>query len=559
MAAYKEFGSNFQLYTHILPGRTNLQIRNRYRNVLSFVGKRSNWTLADDTVLMDHVAKHGTSKWSEVAELLGHHTRTSCRSRYTAITKHIAKNPNCDLESVPRRQSKMSSDVTSDNWVEKIIEAKQASFCKSRLPSKGISNLDRECYNYFKYSYQYNFASVPAEPTPTTDHTTAVCRALHCDMCPVDNRLLTALPSATIDLNCLDESESNEETSLPTDRCSALLLRGMSIMFPEDLSETDRVDVRTSVSHPAIDLFRLRFATLLNNTALWSKNKKNQSASLNENVNITIDIDPRLKDPPKDLNMCDKNAPNIKPPKAPRVYGGKKRRNSIPTKAFSNSSLDQNTSIPEKTDSQINHPIGENNCSINLSDDSPTDCNIILQFENISNTVDNDCFSLTNESETQLFDSQNSSDSNSNIATVKPEQTPAIGNSINLTNSTDSEELHAAPKLFKSGKLGDNVNKMNLFSGSSNSYDNILTTEELSNQSDSSKNPKVKNRKINNIVRHVNATDEKSKLDISTLDDNVKTETYAQLDESPKNLKMNVGRKRKSVNPTKTSNKSKRK
>lgn len=304
MAAFKEFGSNFHLYQSILPGRSTLQIRNRYKNVLSYVGKRSNWTPADDAILMEHVAKFGTSNWAALAAILKHHTRIGCRSRYTAITKHLKNNPNCDLESVPRRRSKLSSEVTSDNWVEKIIEAKKASTNPRRVLSVSLSNYDRQSYNYFKYSYRYDFASGVPPLIPTTDITVNVCRALHCHMCPIDNMLLNALPTATIDLKCLEESKPSAEQTLPPVWDTALLLRGISIMFPYDLSETFREEVRTTELHPALDLFRRRFATLLTNTMIRSKVK--------QHIKVTIEMDTR----PNDL------------PKIRHVYGGKKRKNT---------------------------------------------------------------------------------------------------------------------------------------------------------------------------------------------------------------------------------------
>lgn len=294
MAGFKEFGSNFHKYRKLLPGRTTLQIRNRYNNVLQYVGKRANWTPEDDAILMDHVAKFGTSNWT-IAALLKHHTRTSCRSRYTAITRFLKKNPGSGLENVPRRNVRMSSEVTSDNWVEKIIEAKQASFNQRKI----LSEQNRKFYNYFKYSFSYQFQIDQSAPTPTTDKTMAMCRALNCRMCPLDDLLLTALPAATINLKHLDDMEMSGDTALPVDRNTAILLRGLSIMFPDDLTSSEREEVKTPICHPAIDLFRRRFVTLLKNTADWSQFVPNT----NPNIKVTIEVNPQMKVPLKEIKV----------------------------------------------------------------------------------------------------------------------------------------------------------------------------------------------------------------------------------------------------------------
>lgn len=299
MAAFKEFGSNFQMYQKILPGRTTIQIRNRYNNVLTRVGKFRDWTVEDDTVLMEYVAKEGTSKWRGAADILPEHTRTSCRSRYYAITKHLAKNPNCSLSNIPRRRSKLSSEVTPDNWLEKIIVAKQST-------AKLRTELELQYYHYFKFTYHYDMEII--DELPTTHATIKVCRSLKCILCPINNKLLQALPSDTIDLNHLaDQPQPAKDTFLPADWNTALILRGLAIMFPDRLSANERDDVRTAVEHPALDLFRQRLTTLLANAARLSSQSKSflQQRVANQ---INVEIDARLLD------------------QAPKVYGGKKRK-----------------------------------------------------------------------------------------------------------------------------------------------------------------------------------------------------------------------------------------
>lgn len=370
MAAFKEFGSDFQSYRHILPGRTTLQIRNRYNNVLSYVGKRANWTPDDDKILMEHVAEFGSSNWRAVSDRLKHHTRTSCRSRYTAISRHLKNNPDCDLSSLPRRRSKLSSDVTSDNWVEKIIEAKKASF-KPTASQKALSRLNREYHNYFKYTHRYAFNSESTEPTPTTENTHAICRSLHCNVCPVDDRLLTALPTATIDLRYLDGPRETGETFLPVDQNTSRLLRGISIMFPDDLTDSERVEIQTPASgHPALELFRRRFATLLNNTAFWSafnRNKRTDSDPFPQDImNITVEIDSRL---------------TADPAKTPKVYGGGKKRKTISVNFAGNETVTESQTLLTDPLQDCNMISPANITRIDLPDDPSAHANINITFQ----------------------------------------------------------------------------------------------------------------------------------------------------------------------------------
>lgn len=126
MAAVQKYETNFKLFPpNLLPGRNLVQIRNRYNNVLQYNGKARSWTPEDDQKLLDLVEKIGTKNWAQISTELQGHSRLSCRTRYTTIVKFLEKHPEATVADVTRKKRKTSSTVTTDNWMETIIQEKK--------------------------------------------------------------------------------------------------------------------------------------------------------------------------------------------------------------------------------------------------------------------------------------------------------------------------------------------------------------------------------------------------------------------------------------------------
>ncbi|XP_053691009.1 uncharacterized protein LOC128739540 [Sabethes cyaneus] len=129
IAYVQQYGDDFRfIQPNLLPGRTNRQIWARYNQTLKYVNKHSGWTIEDDMRLMNFIKENLTDEgprkisWAACSKVLGNHSRLSCRTRYYTIEKFLEKFPDATLDDVPRKDKKLSSSVTNENWVKTIID-----------------------------------------------------------------------------------------------------------------------------------------------------------------------------------------------------------------------------------------------------------------------------------------------------------------------------------------------------------------------------------------------------------------------------------------------------
>lgn len=271
MAGIKEFGKQFNKFPpNLLPGRSTLQIRNRYNNVLKNVGKTTTWTLAHDEILLEQVKTHGTSNWAEVAKSLPH-TRTSCRSRYTTVSKYLQNNTGSSLKDVPRRKTIPLTNVTEDNWMETIVRIKSDE--QSSTSSKNLKSLNA-FFEYFKCSYDFKFKPLRDPEDLITSSTHMVCQLLRNRISPLDYRLLHSSDAEQINLQYLNINVAMPEIEMPTSWCTALLLRGLSIMYPRQRNMVLKVE-----KHDALTLFKQRFRTLIYNVAVEAQLRRTSSSN----------------------------------------------------------------------------------------------------------------------------------------------------------------------------------------------------------------------------------------------------------------------------------------
>lgn len=271
MAAIKEYGTNFNMFPqNLLAGRTTVQIRNRYNNVLRYVGQARHWSAEDDIRLMQLVQKYGASDWVNVANELKSHTRFSCRSRHQTIIKYLKKNPDKTVQDVPRKKKLFSTDVTQDNWMETIIKIKQ-------IENKVINDSTKEqesnndYFDYFKYSYNFSMEP-PTRAKYELDAAQLACPILNSRLCPVDTKILYEGSKQSItNLEQLNypQQKTNDaaEILMCPNQCTAMLFRGLSIMFPERRKTT----IPINTNHVQLDLFQKRFNNLLHSTVQMSK------------------------------------------------------------------------------------------------------------------------------------------------------------------------------------------------------------------------------------------------------------------------------------------------
>lgn len=333
MAAVKEYGQNFNNFpTNLLRGRSAVQIRSRYNNVLKHVGKREHWTLEHDINLMQLVAKYGESDWAQISDKIQFHNRTSCRSRYTTIVKFLKKHPNSKVEDVPRRKRAFSTNVTADNWMETIIREKHRDlvdeiddgddfvYTKDRTYSAVTANaIGNSYYKYFRYAYNFRFGERIMANENLFENLQIVCQLL--DAPGSRNRALpcedfdgsfsdyvtctAAVPRITLECDFANSllQMARNDFLFPINLNTIIGLRAFVVLFESDDDElAERKGLRDipgkrllpkcqpsssgayrsapstssgyrspNYSHPALDQFRRRFISMFKNTAILAK------------------------------------------------------------------------------------------------------------------------------------------------------------------------------------------------------------------------------------------------------------------------------------------------
>lgn len=267
-AAVKQYGTNFNKFsTNLLPGRTLVQIRHRYSNVLKHVSNFKEWTVEDDVKLMELTQELGTSNWVNISKQLIHHTRLSCRSRYVTISKFLEKNPHCEVKDVPRRARKQSTTVKEDNWMEEIVNYKKKLHAEENtLTGQPNTHAGLDFHEFFKFSYNYELKQLCDADEPASDKCRAISYMLQNLVYPKDHKLLYGATDCRIDMASMTSCEDSKEYTIPPNWSTALILRGLSIMYHDTKKTPERVFEVT----PALQLFKKRFLMLLYSSAIAS-------------------------------------------------------------------------------------------------------------------------------------------------------------------------------------------------------------------------------------------------------------------------------------------------
>lgn len=290
-AAVKQYGTNFNKFsTNLLPGRTLVQIRHRYSNVLKHVNNFKEWTVEDDIKLMELTKELGTANWVDISKQLIHHTRLSCRSRYMTITKFLEKNPDKEVKDVPRRARKQSTKVKEDNWMEEIVNYKKKLHAEETAQIQAgqpntMAGLD--FHEFFKFSYNFELKQLCEADDPASDKCRAISYMLQNTVYPKDHKLLYGATDCRIDMASMTTCEDSKEYTLPPSWSTALILRGLSIMYPDTRKKPDRVFENT----PALQMFKKRFFLLLYSSAVASHTTLPDYQSMHSNA-ITNSILP---------------------------------------------------------------------------------------------------------------------------------------------------------------------------------------------------------------------------------------------------------------------------
>ncbi|KAG4065083.1 hypothetical protein HA402_007480 [Bradysia odoriphaga] len=269
-AAVKQYGTNFHKFsTNLLPGRTLVQIRHRYTNVLKHVDNFKEWTVEDDVRLMELTKEFGTSDWVNISKQLVHHTRLSCRSRYVTISKFLEKNPNSEVKDVPRRARKLSTNVKENNWMEEIVNYKKKLHADEAAQSREgqpATAAGQDFHEFFKFSYNFELKQLCEADEPASDKCRVISHILQNTVYPKDHKLLYGPTDCRIDMASMISCDDTKEYMLPPNRSTALMLRGLSVLYPN----TEKMPESVPADSPALQLFKKRFFLLLYSSAVAS-------------------------------------------------------------------------------------------------------------------------------------------------------------------------------------------------------------------------------------------------------------------------------------------------
>ncbi|XP_055387605.1 myb-like protein L isoform X2 [Condylostylus longicornis] len=295
LAAIEQYGETFKDFPlGLLPGRTIVQIRNRWHNTLKHSGKHSFWSIDEDKKLLELVARHGEGNYSVISSEFLNKSRCSVRQRLYTIKKFFERTPNAKIENCPRRHKPLRTAVTSENWQQKITEnldnpnknlgKSMETKDSTRKYYNSLRSLEKKYYQIFKFSYDYSFKKELFSmysisnlnflvdllkvniDKKTLTHTKAMFNAE--DYCALQK---------LVEYRKKGDYKKIESANLPPSWSTLLGFRGACIQCASTIhtKSTDKVSkesiINTEKGELAKNLFRKRFYTMFYKTALLSR------------------------------------------------------------------------------------------------------------------------------------------------------------------------------------------------------------------------------------------------------------------------------------------------
>ena len=177
VAAVRRYGTDFSRVARFLPGRTSIQIRERYKTYLKYHSTGEPWTQRDDDLLMSLVAEHGEGNWSKICQHFGNRNRTQVRHRYSTLQGWLKKVSvdSGKVLSAPSRRVNVETNREGKIWerVQAILRnrAAGAEMNEDNLmklkdilemrkrpgrrvgQTKPLSTVDRQYYSFFRCVY----------------------------------------------------------------------------------------------------------------------------------------------------------------------------------------------------------------------------------------------------------------------------------------------------------------------------------------------------------------------------------------------------------------------
>jgi len=177
VAAVRRYGTDFSRVARFLPGRTSIQIRERYKTYLKYHSTGEPWTQHDDDLLMSLVAEHGEGNWSKICQHFVNRNRTQVRQRFSTLQGWLKKVSvdSGKVPSAPSRRENVETNREGKIWerVQAILrkraagaEMNEGNLMKlkdilemKKRPgrrvgqTKPLSTVDRQYYSFFRCVY----------------------------------------------------------------------------------------------------------------------------------------------------------------------------------------------------------------------------------------------------------------------------------------------------------------------------------------------------------------------------------------------------------------------
>jgi hypothetical protein len=118
VAAIRRYGTDFPRVARFLPGRTSMQIRDRYNSFLKCEKSGKPWTTDDDALLLDLVTEHGEGNWSKICQYFVNRNRIQVRQRYGTLQNWLQKAPVdvADVCHAPSRRPNVENNREEKIW-----------------------------------------------------------------------------------------------------------------------------------------------------------------------------------------------------------------------------------------------------------------------------------------------------------------------------------------------------------------------------------------------------------------------------------------------------------
>jgi hypothetical protein len=149
-----EYRTDFAAVVALVPGRTQRQCRDRWKDVLDSStgrasGRKGKWTAVEDNKLKDAVETHGRKNWAAIAALIPGRVESQCRHRWNNVL-----DPNIDRANGRKGSSTVVEDIklkdaiqmhSGKNWdtIAALVPGRTQKQCRRRWQDVLDPNIDR--------------------------------------------------------------------------------------------------------------------------------------------------------------------------------------------------------------------------------------------------------------------------------------------------------------------------------------------------------------------------------------------------------------------------------